>query len=153
MLTLFGLTARAAARAQGAVAAGDRRARRGAPLRRRRAGCSRSALIEFVHSLLLAPVRMLFHTQFVLAALTGWRLDWKSPPRDDAATGWREAAARHGAHTLLAVLWIVAIVVTQRGLPVVAVADPRSACCRRCRCRSGAAGSRSAGRCAGAACC
>ncbi|HSC62622.1 MAG TPA: glucans biosynthesis glucosyltransferase MdoH, partial [Caldimonas sp.] len=44
-----------------------------------------SALIEFVHSLLLAPVRMLFHTQFVIAALTGWRLDWKSPPRDDAS--------------------------------------------------------------------
>jgi membrane glycosyltransferase len=62
--------------------------------------------------LLLAPVRMLFHTQFVLAALTGWRLDWKSPPRDDASTGWREAASRHGAHTVLAVLWIVAIVVS-----------------------------------------
>ncbi len=71
-----------------------------------------SALIEFAHSLLLAPVRMLFHTQFVLAALTGWRLDWKSPPRGDASTGWREAALRHGAHTLLAVLWIVAIVVS-----------------------------------------
>jgi membrane glycosyltransferase len=73
-----------------------------------------SALIEFAHSLLLAPVRMLFHTQFVLAALTGWRLDWKSPPRDDASTGWREAAWRHGPHTLLAVLWIVAIVVSSQ---------------------------------------
>ena len=52
-----------------------------------------SAFIEFWHSLLLAPVRMLFHSQFVLAALTGWRLDWKSPPRDDAATSWREAPA------------------------------------------------------------
>jgi len=71
-----------------------------------------SALVEFAHSLLLAPVRMLFHTQFVLAALTGWRLDWKSPPRDDASTGWREAASRHGAHTVLAVLWIVTIVVS-----------------------------------------
>jgi membrane glycosyltransferase len=71
-----------------------------------------SALVEFAHSLLLAPVRMLFHTQFVLAALTGWRLDWKSPPRDDASTSWREAAGRHGAHTLLAVLWIAAIVLS-----------------------------------------
>jgi len=57
-------------------------------------------------------VRMLFHTQFVLAALTGWRLDWKSPPRDDASTSWREAASRHGAHTVLALLWIAAIVVS-----------------------------------------
>ena len=76
-----------------------------------------SALIEFVHSLLLAPVRMLFHSQFVLAALTGWRLDWKSPPRDDAATSWREAAARHGVHTVLAVVWIAAILATSAAFP------------------------------------
>ncbi len=71
-----------------------------------------SAAIEFAHSLLLAPVRMLFHTQFVLAALTGWRLDWQSPPRDDVSTGWREAALRHGVHTVLALLWIAVIVVS-----------------------------------------
>jgi membrane glycosyltransferase len=68
-----------------------------------------SALIEFAHSLLLAPVRMLFHTQFVLAALTGWRLEWKSPPRDDASTGWREAGRRHGAHTVFAIAWVATI--------------------------------------------
>ncbi|MEO5845607.1 MAG: glucans biosynthesis glucosyltransferase MdoH [Caldimonas sp.] len=76
-----------------------------------------SALIEFLHSLLLAPVRMLFHSQFVLAALTGWRLDWKSPPRDDASTPWREATLRHGIHTLLALTWIVAIVATSAAFP------------------------------------
>src|SRR6185369_8496507 len=71
----------------------------------------------FWHSLLLAPVRMLFHTQFVVAAMTGWRLDWRSPPRDDAATTWREAAARHGVHTLLAIVWIGAIVVSSAAFP------------------------------------
>ena len=76
-----------------------------------------SAVIEFVHSLLLAPVRMLFHSQFVLAALTGWRLDWKSPPRGDASTPWREAAARHGVHTLLAIAWIAAILATSDAFP------------------------------------
>ncbi|HEY2560891.1 MAG TPA: glucans biosynthesis glucosyltransferase MdoH [Caldimonas sp.] len=76
-----------------------------------------SAFVEFLHSLLLAPVRMLFHTQFVLAALTGWRLDWKSPPRDNAATSWREATLRHGAHTVLAIAWAVAIVVTSATFP------------------------------------
>ena len=76
-----------------------------------------SALIEFFHSLLLAPVRMLFHSQFVLAALTGWRLDWKSPPRDAASTPWGEAAARHGVHTMLALAWIAAIVVTSASFP------------------------------------
>ena len=73
-----------------------------------------SALLEFVHSMLLAPVRMLFHTQFVLTALTGWRLDWKSPPRNDDATCWREAISRHGLHTLLAIAWIVAIVASSQ---------------------------------------
>ena len=68
-----------------------------------------SALIEFLHSLLLAPVRMLFQTQFFLAALTGWRLDWKSPPRDDASTPWAQALRRHGLHTLVAVAWIGAV--------------------------------------------
>jgi membrane glycosyltransferase len=75
------------------------------------------ALIEFVHSLLLAPVRMLFHTQFVLAALTGWRLDWQSPPRDDAVTGWSQAWRRHGVHTLLALLWISAILASSAAFP------------------------------------
>jgi membrane glycosyltransferase len=76
-----------------------------------------SAFVEFVHSLLLAPVRMLFHSQFVFAALSGWRLDWKSPPRDDASTPWREAVARHGVHTLLAVAWGVAIVASSATFP------------------------------------
>jgi len=82
----------------------------------RRAGCFggtwrmlASAFVEFVHSLLLAPVRMLFHTQFFVGALTGWKLDWKSPPRDDARTSWGEAFRRHGLHTLLAIAWLAAI--------------------------------------------
>ncbi len=75
------------------------------------------ALLEFVHSLLLAPVRMLFHTQFVLAALTGWKLAWKSPPRDDASTGWGEAARRHGVHTALALLWLTAILIGSASVP------------------------------------
>ena len=111
MLTLFGLTALLlfAPKVLSLVAIVLRGESRRFGGNRRLIG---SALVEFAHSLLLAPVRMLFHTQFVLAALTGWRLDWKSPPRDDASTGWREAIVRHGAHTLLAVLWIVAIVVS-----------------------------------------
>ena len=60
---------------------------------------------------------MLFHTQFVLAALTGWKLDWKSPPRDDAVTPWREAVRRHGVHSLLALAWVAAIVVTSKAFP------------------------------------
>jgi membrane glycosyltransferase len=64
-----------------------------------------SMLCEFGLSAMLAPIRMLFHTQFVLAAFSRWATQWKSPPREDSETTWGEAAKRHGWHTLLGVLW------------------------------------------------
>jgi len=64
-----------------------------------------SMLCEFGLSAMLAPIRMLFHTQFVLAAFSHWKIQWKSPPREDSETTWREASKRHGWHTLLGVLW------------------------------------------------
>src|SRR3989442_7431816 len=60
---------------------------------------------EIALSALLAPIRMLFHTRFVLLAFVGWNLQWQSPRRGDAETTWREALSRHGPHTLLGVLW------------------------------------------------
>ncbi|RJG01974.1 glucans biosynthesis glucosyltransferase MdoH [Noviherbaspirillum sedimenti] len=64
-----------------------------------------SMLLEWLFSMLLAPVRMLFHTRFVLAALLGWRQGWKSPPRQDAQTGWAEALRQHGWQALLGLGW------------------------------------------------
>ena len=64
-----------------------------------------STAVELVLSALLAPIRMLFHTQFVLGALLGLRARWISPPRDDTQTGWGEALRRHGGHTILGVAW------------------------------------------------
>jgi membrane glycosyltransferase len=64
-----------------------------------------SALFEMLFSTLLAPIRMLFHTQFVVTTLFGRLAAWKSPPRDDTETTWREALRRHGWHTLLGLLW------------------------------------------------
>jgi membrane glycosyltransferase len=49
-------------------------------------------LIEALLSALQAPVRMAAHTVFVLGALTGLPLQWKSPPREAVALGWRDAA-------------------------------------------------------------
>ena len=54
-------------------------------------GLVKSALLEAVLAVLQAPVRMLAHSLFVLVALTGVKLDWKSPPREAAAVPWREA--------------------------------------------------------------
>jgi membrane glycosyltransferase len=41
----------------------------------------------------------------VLAAFSRWKIQWKSPPREDSETTWREASKQHGWHTLLGVLW------------------------------------------------
>ena len=68
-----------------------------------------SVLLEIVFSALLAPIRMLFHTQFVLAALTGLGVSWKSPPREDAETTWGEAVRRHGLHTVLGAAWMAGV--------------------------------------------
>ncbi len=54
----------------------------------------RSAALETVIALLQAPIRMLAHSLFVIAAITGLKLDWKSPPREAAAVPWRDALLR-----------------------------------------------------------
>ncbi|MFS0825631.1 glucans biosynthesis glucosyltransferase MdoH [Pseudomonas phoenicis] len=64
-----------------------------------------SMLLEMLFSMLLAPVRMIFHTRFVLAAFLGWAATWNSPQRDDDSTPWSEAIRRHGPQTLLGFAW------------------------------------------------
>jgi len=68
-----------------------------------------SLVCEMLFSALLAPVRMLFHTRFVVSALLGIAIQWKSPPREDAATPWSEALARHGMGTLLGGAWLYGV--------------------------------------------
>lgn len=65
-----------------------------------------SVLFEMIVSALLAPIRMIFHTQFVTAALAGRSVQWKSPPREDVETTWTQALHRHGGQTLLGMLWV-----------------------------------------------
>ena len=72
-------------------------------------GVTLSLLLELVVASALAPVRMLFHTQFVISALTGIGVHWKSPPRENAEKSWREATRRHGLHTLLGLVWSIAV--------------------------------------------
>jgi membrane glycosyltransferase len=81
----------------------------------------KGAVFEGLLSTLQAPVRMVAHALFVVVALTGLKLDWKSPPREAEAVRWREAASGFGvvvgvvvalvAATLavapMAVLWLI----------------------------------------------
>ncbi|BBU84799.1 hypothetical protein EIMP300_61990 [Escherichia coli] len=64
-------------------------------------------LLEVLFSVLLAPVRMLFHTVFVVSAFLGWEVVWNSPQRDDDSTSWGEAFKRHGSQLLLGLVWAV----------------------------------------------
>ena len=64
-----------------------------------------SMLLELLFSMMLAPVRMLFHTRFVLGAFLGWAIGWKSPPRADNETIWSEALQRHGMQSVLGLSW------------------------------------------------
>ncbi|MFC0269274.1 glucans biosynthesis glucosyltransferase MdoH [Kushneria aurantia] len=69
-----------------------------------------SMVVESLISMLLAPVRMLFHTRFVLAALFGVEVKWKSPQRDFSETTWRDAIGRHGGQTLFGIAWTLFVV-------------------------------------------
>ncbi|MDE2372272.1 MAG: glucans biosynthesis glucosyltransferase MdoH [Burkholderiales bacterium] len=61
------------------------------------------SVVEAALSTLQAPLRMVAHTVFVVGALTGWKLEWRSPPRQAAAVGWDEAARRFGPAGLVTV--------------------------------------------------
>ena len=79
------------------------------------AGLLRSAVLETVLALLLAPIRMLAHSLFVLVALTGLKLEWKSPPREAAVLSWREAALRLSPMTIVIGLLAGAVASIQLG--------------------------------------
>ena len=68
-----------------------------------------SALLEVLVSTLLAPVRMVFHARFVVANLFGRTVAWKSPPRGDHETSWREALRQHGFDTVWASAWAAGV--------------------------------------------
>ena len=64
-----------------------------------------SVLLEILLSSLLAPIRMVFHSRFVLLNLLGRTVAWRSQERGDDETGWREAIRQHGLDSLWASAW------------------------------------------------
>jgi len=59
-----------------------------------------SSALEAFLSVLQAPLRMAAHSMFVLGALTGIKLEWKSPPREAADVPWADAARQWGGLSL-----------------------------------------------------
>jgi membrane glycosyltransferase len=64
-----------------------------------------SVVLESLFSVLLAPVRMMFHTLFVIGAFLGINIGWKSPTRAENDTGWGEGIRRHGVQSLIGIVW------------------------------------------------
>jgi membrane glycosyltransferase len=61
--------------------------------------------LETAASALFAPVRMAFHTRFVLATLARRTTGWRSPVRADSETTWGDALRYHGFDTLVGCVW------------------------------------------------
>jgi membrane glycosyltransferase len=72
-------------------------------------GLVKSSVMESGLAIVQAPVRMLAHSLFVLVALTGIKLDWKSPPREAAAVPWKVAAAQLAPMTLVIAMLAVGV--------------------------------------------
>ena len=62
--------------------------------------------LEIIFSTLVAPLRMWFHSKFVLLTLFGRQIKWISQRRNDSETDWREAVRQHGVSTLIALIWM-----------------------------------------------
>lgn len=61
-----------------------------------------SLVIEILFAALLAPIRMLFHSKFVVLTFMGKKIEWTSQSRDDQGTGWHEALRMHASGMVLA---------------------------------------------------
>lgn len=71
-----------------------------------RARLAAGVLMEIVFSSVLAPIKMMFHSRFVLAALLGVSPGWLPPPREDQETRWGDALRQHSGGTVLGIGWI-----------------------------------------------
>ncbi|SCB72704.1 membrane glycosyltransferase [Gilliamella bombicola] len=69
-----------------------------------------SIFIEMIWSMILAPIRMIFHSKFVLRAWMGSKIQWKSPSRSDDALTWGESFYFCWPLSLLGIVWLGIII-------------------------------------------
>ena len=60
---------------------------------------------ETILSMLLAPIRMICHSRFVVVTLLGWGTGWGGQSRDDRGTTWGEAVRAHWWAVLIGLTW------------------------------------------------
>ena len=73
-----------------------------------------SILMEIVFSTLLVPIRLLFHSRFVLVTLMGRQAGWKAQQRGDREVTWGEAFRFNGFGMVLALAWGTTLFLTNR---------------------------------------
>jgi membrane glycosyltransferase len=66
-----------------------------------------SVILEIFVSTAVAPIRMWFHSKFVLITLMGRQINWGAQRRSNVnGSSWFEATRAHGVSTLFAAVWI-----------------------------------------------
>lgn len=60
-----------------------------------------SVLLETIVAILISPIMMLLHSQFVVATLRGQKVKWNAQQRDDVGVSLTDAISMHWAHTLI----------------------------------------------------
>ena len=64
-----------------------------------------SIVLETLLSVLLAPIRMLFHSRFVVMTLLGLKPAWGAQQREEDQTHWPQALKYHRNDVLLGIIW------------------------------------------------
>ncbi len=64
-----------------------------------------SVLGEVIISTMLAPIRMIFHSMFIISTLLGLKVAWNTQNRSDQGTSWGDAIRFHWWGTLLGIVW------------------------------------------------
>jgi membrane glycosyltransferase len=68
-----------------------------------------SVVLEILLSMMLAPIRMWFHSKYVWLTLLGREIKWGAQRRDGVETSWSEALRQHGVLTLVGIGWTVGL--------------------------------------------
>lgn len=67
----------------------------------------KSTLLECLLSILKAPIKMAAHSLFVFGALSGLKLEWKSPPREALNLKWSEVILAYWSFTSSAISLLI----------------------------------------------
>ena len=68
-----------------------------------------SVVLEALLSALLSPIRMIFHSRFVMMTILGRKTGWGSQQREEDQTRWHDAWRYHGQDVLLGLIWGIGV--------------------------------------------